>query len=143
MANEAQVLKKFASDVIGLANQVKAISAMAVNLKKMQKEASAKEASLVLNDVKLRKAASAVASLYGDRAAVNADSLIRIWSGNHNTMVDSLCKLASDAVASRVDSGANQMVTVKRGDAVKKTASDVGGNKPSTHSASFDSIFGL
>jgi hypothetical protein len=101
----------------------------------MHKAASAKEEK-PLSDEKLAKAASAVASLYGDRAAVNADTLTKVWSANHNTMVDSILKLASDRIAEKVKEP--NMVVVKKASVAAPKA-----QKSQSHRDSFDEIFGI
>ena len=135
---EAQVLKKFASAVINLAERAQTISDAAANLKQMQKEAS-DQPTFAFDAEKLEKTASAVASLYGDRAAVNKDTLLRVWNSKPNTVVDSLLKVASDAIARKVN---DQGIV-----AVKKTASHQGeltvGNKRNSVHDSFNKIYGI
>jgi hypothetical protein len=138
---EAQVLKKFASAVIEMATAAKTIHAKASNLEKMQKEASAKpEEKISFDEAKLQKAASAVASLYGDRAAVNAGNLQKIWSANPNSVVDSLLKVASDAVAAKVREPG--MVPVKKQASAAKTKVEMP-KRANTATDAFDVAFGL
>jgi len=138
---EAKVLKKFASDVIAMAETAKTLHKAASNLRQMAKEASAKQPEKIEFDAaKLEKAASAVASLYGDRAAVNAANLQKIWNANPNAVVDSLVKVASDAIASKVsDSG---MVTVKKAASAAKAKAELPRRANSAQDA-FDAAFGL
>lgn len=135
---DIQVLKKFASEVIDLAHSAQEMAQCAVKSAKMHKAASEKAAAVKpLNDEKLTKAASAVASLYGDRATVNADTLTRVWGADHNTLVDSLLKVASDRIAEKVKEPA--MVVVK------KSASQAApkASRGRSHSDAFDEIFGI
>ena len=129
---DIQVLKKFASAVIDFAGQAHALAGMVDNYRKMHKQASAKPA---FNTEKMQKAASAVASLYGDRAAVSPDMLMRVWGKNPNALVDSLVKVASDAVANKVREPG--MVTVK------KTAKAEEAPKRIDHRTAFDMAFDL
>lgn len=135
---EAQTLKKFASAVIDLANHAQILSDAAVNLKQMQKSASAAPAFEFDAD-KLEKTATAVARIYGDRAAVNKDTLMRVWGANPNTVVDSLLKVASDMAERSVK---DQGIV-----AVKKTANHQGeipaGNKRNSVHDSFNAIYGI
>lgn len=138
---EAQTLKKFASAVIDMATAAKTVYAKASNLEKMQKEASAKPAEKISFDAaKLEKAASAVASLYGDRAAVNAGNLTKIWNANPNAVVDSLVKVASDAVASKVREPG--MIAVKKQASSVKAKVELPTRANSNQDA-FDAAFGL
>ena len=138
--NDAQAIKKFASGVITLAKQAQAMAKYATNLRMMQKAASAKEETAKLNDAKLSKAASAVASLYGDRASVNADSLKQIWSSNHNTIVDSLVKVASDYAGQRAISADTKLVSVKKQASAKPV---VKVSSKNTAQSAFESAFGI
>lgn len=138
--NDAQVIKKFASDVIELAKQAQTMAKYASNLRQIQKAASAKEEPKQLNDAKLSKAASAVAALYGDRASVNADSLKQIWSSDHNTIVDSLVKVASDYAGQRVINADNKLVSVKKQASAKPVAKVISKN---TAQSAFESAFGI
>lgn len=136
--NDIQMLKKFASDVVNMADTACALSDRAINVRKMQKEASAKK--IEFDAVKLQKAANAVQSLYGDRAAVTADKLQRIWSANPNALVDSIVKIASDSIESKVaDQG---VVTVKKQASSIKTKTEMPRKMNSAHAA-FDIAFGL
>ena len=137
--NDAQVIKKFASGVITLAQQAKTIAAAAQNLYQMQKSASAEKAAVELNDAKLSKAASAVAAIYGDRASVNADSLKQIWSSNHNTIVDSLVKVASD-LQGRTTEKSEKLVSVKKHASAKP---EVKGPAKESHQSAFEQAFGI
>lgn len=136
--NDIKMLKKFASAVIENADTACALADRAINVRKMQKEASAKK--IEFDAAKLQKAASAVASLYGDRAAVNADSLQRVWNANPNAVVDSLVKVASDSVEAKVREPG--MVTVKKQASSVKAKSEMPRKANSAHSA-FDLAFGL
>lgn len=138
--NDAKTIKKFASGVIELAKQAQAMAKYASNLRMIQKAASAKEETEKLNDAKLTKAASAVAALYGDRASVNADSLKQIWSSNHNTIVDSLVKVASDYAGQRAAGNSDKLVSVKKqasAKPVERTAAK------STAQSAFEAAFGI
>lgn len=137
--NDVQMLKKFASDVANMADTACAMSDRVINLRKMQKEASAKK--IEFDAKKLSKAASAVASLYGDRAAVNADSLQRVWSANPNAVVDSLVKVASDSVEAKLREPAG-MVAVKKQASSAKVKSEMPIRANTAHEA-FDRAFGL
>lgn len=134
---EVKTLKKFASAVIELAEQAKTFSQAASNLKQMQKEASSTP-EFAFNADKLEKTANAVASLYGDRASVNKDTLLKVWNSKPDTVVDSLLKVASDAIERRVK---DQGIV-----AVKKTASHQGeipvSKRNSVHEA-FNAIYGI
>lgn len=136
---EAQVIKKFASAVIDMTHQALTLHKAASNLRQMAKEASARRA-VEFDGAKLEKAANAVASLYGDRAAVNSANLQKIWSANPNAVVDSLVKVASDAIASKVtDSG---MVTVKKAASAAKAKAELP-RRANTAQDAFDAAFGL
>lgn len=139
--NDAQVIKKFASGVIALARQAQTMAKYASNLRQIQKAASAKETAQQLNDAKLSKAASAVASLYGDRASVSADSLKQIWSSNHNTIVDSLVKVASDYAGQRATGDSDKFVSVRKQASATKPAAPAS-NKNTAQSA-FEQAFGI
>jgi len=136
--NDIQMLKKFASDVVNMADTACALSDRAINVRKMQKEASAKK--IEFDAKKLSKAASAVASLYADRAAVNADMLQRTWSANPNAVVDSLVKVASDSVEAKVREPG--MVAVKKQASSAKVKSEMPKRSNTVHDA-FDRAFGL
>ena len=137
--NNAQVIKKFASGVITLAQQAKTIAAAAQNLYQMKKSASAEKAAVELNDAKLTKAASAVAAIYGDRASVNADSLKQIWSANHNTIVDSLVKVASD-LQGRTAEKSEKLVSVKKQASAKPAVET---STKASHQSAFEQAFGI
>lgn len=134
---DIQVLKKFAAEVIDLANNAKIMAKCAADASIMHKEAKANEAK-PLDQEKLNKAASAVATLYGDRASVSADMLKNVWSSNHNMMVDSILKLASDRISDKAAKEPN-MVVVKKANvgAAPKTPRGM------SHRDSFDEIFGI
>jgi hypothetical protein len=135
---DIKVLKKFASEVIELAQSAQDMAKRAVEAHQMQKQASAKAPEVKpLNSEKLEKAASAVASLYADRSSVDAQTLGRVWSADHNTLVDSLLKVASDRIAEKVKEPS--MVVVKK-------ASSKVNSKPArglSHVDAFDQIFGI
>lgn len=137
---KAENIKKFASAVIDLAKQAQTISDAAINLKQMQKEASAAKPAFEFDAAKLEKAASAVLTLFGDRATVTKDGLTRVWNANPNSVVDSLVKVASTAVERKVQ---DQGIV-----AVKKTASSHKGEIPASNKRnalheSFNTIFGI
>ena len=136
---EAKVLKKFASDVISMVETAKTLHKAASNLRQMAKEASARR-TVEFDAAKLEKAASAVASLYGDRAAVNAANLQKIWTVNPNAVVDSLVKVASDAIAAKVSEPG--MVTVKKAASAAKAKTQLPRSANSAQDA-FDAAFGL
>lgn len=136
---DIKVLKKFASEVIELAHSAQDMAKRAVEAHQMQKEASAKTVEVVkpLNSEKLEKTANAVASLYADRSSVNAQTLSQVWNADHNTLVDSLLKVASDRIAEKVKEPS--MVVVKK-------ASSKADSKPArglSHADAFDQIFGI
>ena len=135
---DIKVIKKFASDVVEFANSVKALAESAKNVEQMRKEASAKATDAQpLNADKLAKAANAVASIYGDRASVSPDTLIKVWSAKHDALVDSLFKVASDRIADKVKEP--NMVVVKKA-SVSATPK---ASKGTSHRDSFDEIFGI
>lgn len=138
---EAKVIKEFASNVMALAKQASAMADYTINLRTLQKEASAKKEAEALNEQKLAKAANAVAQLYGDRAAVTPDKLVQIWSGNHNTIVDSLTKVASDLCSKHAEKAvAEKFVSVKKTATARNSAASV--QSGDMCNDAFDAAFG-
>ena len=147
---DLEVVKKFAAEAKTLAKEA---SAMADAFKKatedleaaqkLAKEASDKAAAAPsFDEQKLQKAANTVATLYGDRATVTPESLLKVWGTNPNFVVDSLVKVASDSIAKRVQEPG--MVSVKK-PVVEKSASNYSVVSPdaASHRKSFDEIFGI
>ena len=137
-----ELLKNFAAEADTLAKEASVLAGMA---KQANADLTAAQAAIPapLSSERLQKAASAVATLYGDRASVTPESLQRIWGADHNTIVDSLFKVASDSISKKVQEPA--MVSVKK-PAVEKSASaefSAVSVDTAAHRKSFDDIFGI
>lgn len=153
---ELDTLKKFAEEVETLAKEASGLAELAKKANadlettkaELDKTASAlkeaKEAAPApLNAERLAKAASAVVKLYGDRATVTTELLEKIWGADHNTIVDSLVKVASDSITKKVQEPG--MVSVKKAPVEKKASDNFSVVSPDSvsHRKAFDDIFGI
>ena len=140
---DLDVLKDFAAQTLELA---KAADQLAGLSKKAHADLEAAKAAATapLSAERLQKAANAVASLYGDRASVNAETLQKIWGADHNTLVDSLFKVASDSISQKVQEPG--MVSVRKPVVAKEAAAPTYSAvsvDASAHRKAFDEIFGI
>ena len=139
---DLDVLKNFAASAYQLAASAKVLSGMAKQANAQLKAAVA-AIPAPLSGARLQKAASAVAKLYADRASVTPESLQKIWGADHNTLVDSLYKVASDSISNKIQEPG--MVSVRKPPVAKNASAQYSAVSvdAAAHRKAFDDIFGI